>query len=224
MKTLAFTYKGQTFPVKHQVQRRYRRIHLHIKPDHLLVKSPGLARKELVAFLESHGEWIVGRWHEQHDARARLPERALVEGRSREIIYMDTLTAPFYVDSKVYLPSARDAGEAVALLREVYTQQARSYLPARLRHWSERMDLYPQAVRLKWLKSRWGSCSARGNINLNVRVMQLSRAAIDSVLIHELAHLRHLDHGPQFWALVHCFCPDYSYHHQSIQDLGGQLI
>ncbi|HPP47199.1 MAG TPA: M48 family metallopeptidase, partial [Accumulibacter sp.] len=56
---------------------------------------------------------------------------------------------------------------------------------------------------------RWGSCSAQGVIRLNWRLLHLPLPLIDYVLIHELAHLLEMNHGPRFWAIVATACPDY---------------
>ena len=55
--------------------------------------------------------------------------------------------------------------------------------------------------------SNWGSCSELGNINLNLNLMRLPEHLRDYVMLHELCHLRHLDHGPEFHALLESLCP-----------------
>jgi hypothetical protein len=58
-------------------------------------------------------------------------------------------------------------------------------------------------------KSRWGSCSVRGTISLNWRLIQVPETVRDYIILHELTHLRHLNHSPRFWAAVEEVCPDY---------------
>jgi predicted metal-dependent hydrolase len=58
-------------------------------------------------------------------------------------------------------------------------------------------------------KSRWGSCSVRGTISLNWRLIQVPDFVRDYIILHELAHLRHLNHSARFWAEVKRVCPDY---------------
>ncbi|MCS6819488.1 MAG: M48 family metallopeptidase, partial [Chitinophagales bacterium] len=65
------------------------------------------------------------------------------------------------------------------------------------------------AVKIKYNTSNWGSCSARGNINISLRLMFAPDDVIDYVLIHELAHLVHHDHSKEFWRLVERIMPDY---------------
>ncbi len=64
-------------------------------------------------------------------------------------------------------------------------------------------------IRIKQQKTRWGSCSSRGNLNFNVRIIQLPKELAEYLVIHEVCHLRELNHSPRFWALVGRTCPGY---------------
>ena len=173
--------------------------------------------------LTDNTAWIQEKWEHQKTLAAQLPETALYLGRARHLQYhLDPL--PHFADGRIYLPACADREAVVRALKTFYAATARDYLPQRLDYWSERMGLYPQQLRLKYLTSRWGSCSSKKNINLNYRAMQLSKPAIDTILIHELAHLKHMNHGEAFWKLVYTFSPDYDYHHQHLKTLGEHLF
>jgi predicted metal-dependent hydrolase len=88
-----------------------------------------------------------------------------------------------------------------------YTVEALRYLPSRMAYYGQRMNLSPKDILYKRLKRRWGSCTSLGVITLNVRIMQLSVEEIDYILVHELAHLIHMNHSPAFHALVRKFLP-----------------
>lgn len=66
----------------------------------------------------------------------------------------------------------------------------------------------PTALRIKDQRSRWGSCSSRGRIALNCRCACLPPKLMDYVILHELCHLRHLNHGPDFWSMLETLMPD----------------
>ncbi len=85
---------------------------------------------------------------------------------------------------------------------EALRKEAKEYLPNRLELLSKRYEYNYKSVRLKNLKSRWGSCSATNNINLNIHLMRLPSHLIDYVLVHELCHTKIKNHSPSFWKLM----------------------
>ena len=72
-----------------------------------------------------------------------------------------------------------------------------------------RLGVHYKKLQLGWPKSRWGSCSTRGTIRLNVAAVFLTPTQLQYLLIHELAHLREPNHSPKFWACVASACPEY---------------
>ena len=86
--------------------------------------------------------------------------------------------------------------------------EAKAWLPGRLRELADRYGFTVGKVFIKHNKSNWGSCSVRGNINLNLNLMRLPEDLRNYVMLHELAHLRHANHGPQFHALLDALCTD----------------
>ena len=79
----------------------------------------------------------------------------------------------------------------------------------RVRHYCETMGVTVGYVAVKNQKTRWGSCSAKGNVNFNYQLAFLPEELLDYVVIHELAHRRHMDHSRAFWTEVEKYCPDY---------------
>lgn len=97
------------------------------------------------------------------------------------------------------------APEAIASLR----RQAALELPERLLHLARHHGLHVSRISVRNQRSRWGSCSPSGHICLNWRLVLMPDHVRDYVLIHELMHLRRLDHSRHFWRLVAHACPDY---------------
>ena len=95
--------------------------------------------------------------------------------------------------------------EEIAALR----RRAKAYLPGRVAFWSERMGVVPAGVKITAARTRFGSCSARNSICFSLYLMQYPPEAIDYVVVHELAHIRHKDHSPAFYAEVSRYLPDY---------------
>jgi len=90
-----------------------------------------------------------------------------------------------------------------------------------LKHWlasvANEMDLNYSAVSIRLQKKRWGSCSAKGGISLNAALLFLPDFLVRHVLIHELAHLKHLNHSVRFWSTVAQFDADYLSHRKSLK-------
>ena len=90
---------------------------------------------------------------------------------------------------------------------EAMRAEAKRVLPARLAELAGKYSFDYNQVRIKHNVSNWGSCSRKGNINLNLNLMRLPEDLRDYVLLHELCHLRHPDHGPGFHAPLETLCP-----------------
>ncbi len=83
-----------------------------------------------------------------------------------------------------------------------YKNEALLTLPSRVSHYARKMNLHPNEIRFKKMRRRWGSCNSEGIVTLNTMMMQLSYTHIDYIIVHELAHLRHMNHSKDFHNLV----------------------
>ena len=95
------------------------------------------------------------------------------------------------------------------VVTEALRREARRYLPERLASIAARYGFVYGRLAIKNNRSNWGSCSTKDNINLNLRLMQVPEHLRDYVMLHELCHLRHHDHGPGFHRLLEDLCADY---------------
>ena len=100
---------------------------------------------------------------------------------------------------------------------------ARQLLPSRLRELAARHALAVARVSIRDQRSRWGSCGRDGHICLNWRLVLMPEWVRDYVLVHELMHLRRLDHSPQYWALVSAAYPDFERARQWLRAHGRDL-
>lgn len=113
--------------------------------------------------------------------------------------------------SATFAETGEGGGEADArqALRQALRAAAKRELPPRLMELAARADLRVARVTVRDQRSRWGSCSSRGTIALNWRLLLMPPEVRDYVLWHELMHLKRGDHSPAFWRLVEAVCPDY---------------
>lgn len=97
-------------------------------------------------------------------------------------------------------------------------QQAAQVIPQRVAYYSQLMGLTPAGIRITGAEKRFGSCSSKNNLCFSWRLMQYPPQAVDYVVVHELAHIRHHDHSPAFYALVERYMPDYRQRQALLRD------
>lgn len=103
-------------------------------------------------------------------------------------------------------------------------KQAKDYIPARVQYYAERWGFSYNKVFIKVMKTRWGSCSSARNLNFNCLLMMMPWEVIDSVIVHELCHLKYMNHSRDFYKEVYKICPEYNRWDRWIKDNGGALI
>lgn len=97
--------------------------------------------------------------------------------------------------------------EEIKLLRK----RAKEELPPIIKYYSELTGLYPKGVKITSAKKRFGSCSGQNSICFSLYLMQYPIEAIEYVVLHELAHIKHKNHGAEFYKTIEKYMPDYKY-------------
>lgn len=116
--------------------------------------------------------------------------------------------------------------QALALEKR-YRAAAKAYIPGRIAYYT---DNYPSlipcgctSIAVRDQKTRWGSCSSRGTLSFNWRLMLAPPGILDYVVVHELCHLRHMDHSKAFWECVETILPDYRERRRWLKEHGHEL-
>ena len=109
-------------------------------------------------------------------------------------------------------------------LHRWYKDQAKRIFQEKAERFSKIMGLKYNRMMVKNQKTRWGSCSSKGNINLNWRVIMAPDEVSDYLIIHELVHLKYLNHSPDFWNLVKTYQPDYLKWRSWLRENGKILV
>ena len=103
-------------------------------------------------------------------------------------------------------------------------RQARRELPARVQRFAAQLGVSYGRITIRCQRTRWGSCSAQGNLNFNCLLMLCPEPVIDYVVVHELCHRLEMNHSPRFWAFVARTMPDYASARQWLRNQGQSLI
>ena len=101
---------------------------------------------------------------------------------------------------------------------------AKDVIPGRVSHYAGLMGVTFGRITVRSQKTRWGSCSARGNLNFNCLLMLAPEAVLDYVIVHELCHRKQMNHSPQFWAAVEQILPDYADQRRWLKEHGTHLL
>lgn len=199
-----------------------KRISIRLKPfagTTLVVPKNG-DLKEGIRFIHEKKEWIKANLKKLEEKEQKLTifsEETKFQARSFALqIQKHTsnkvrlqlkngLLQVFYPDNVAV--STPEVQETIRYgIEESLRLEAKRYLPRRLSYLAQHHKIKYQNVTIKNLKSRWGSCSATNNINLNLHLMRLPDQLIDYVLLHELCHVYEKNHGPHFWARLDIMC------------------
>jgi predicted metal-dependent hydrolase len=104
------------------------------------------------------------------------------------------------------------------------TRKALEYIPARVEYYAANMGLSYGRITLRCQKTRWGSCSAKKNLNFNILLMLTPPEVIDSVVVHELCHLKEMNHSDRFYKLVYATYPDYDRCNKWLKQNGAAIM
>lgn len=107
--------------------------------------------------------------------------------------------------------------------KKILTKKAKEYLPYRLEYFAKLYGYNYDKCRLSHANTRWGSCSSNKTISLNIGLMKVPEVLRDYVILHELAHLNHMDHSKEFWAEVATHDKNYKIHEKKLKHFSPGL-
>ena len=209
--------------------RRRRTLGLTVTTCEVRIHAPSWTpRAEIESYVRQQHDWLRRAWVRMQ-ARAPQPEPAsLAEVRFLgRILTLDVRPSLFSEVRRrgdrlhVHAPYDADTG---ALIRAWLQGRAERLLAWRLVRIARRLGRAPTRFALSDAQTQWGSCTRRGHVRLNWRLVQAALTLIDYVAAHELAHLVHLDHSPRFWAKVAELCPDALARRAELRTMSGVLF
>lgn len=215
------------------VRSRRRTVGLEIRPDAtLVVRAPTRAPVSYVeSILRQKAGWISAKLALVRSRASLVPRHDFLTGErfpylghdwpivvvafQKEALTFDTRTG-FTLDVAAF-----DRGEVV--FEEWYRARARELLAGRVREYAARMNVAIPRLRITGAERRWGSCSTSGTVSFAWRLVMAPMDVVDYVVVHELAHLREMNHSRRFWAVVAPVMPDYDKRRRWLQEHGGML-
>lgn len=117
----------------------------------------------------------------------------------------------------------RDREAPQAVLREWLVDRAREAFAERAAYWAPRLEVRYERLTIRDQRTVWGSCTRAGHLSFNWRIVMAPPEVLDYLVIHELSHLREMNHSKRFWAVVASQCPEWRAHRRWLRDHSGRL-
>ena len=203
-------------PVEKIVRSRRRTIALEVTPQAtLVVRAPHRVPQAYIEeMIREKSAWVLAKMEEMRK-RPQPIVHAYAEGevfwflgRPYPLQFLETSSGGIERTDRLFVPP-RFRDTARQQVRQWYLQEAAKEIHSRCMWFSMMTGYSPASLRITDARQRWGSCTHRGGLNFSWRLIQAPLSIVDYVIVHELVHLRQMDHSPQFWKKVEELMPDY---------------
>lgn len=215
----------------HRIHPRARRLKITLSDQGEVVVTtpPRVSRKIIENFVQNQADWIN---HHQQKLLRRLQQQPA----NTINIFGKRYDLEFKLADQLHLPGVHRQGTKLTIaslsenhdlareaLNRFIKSVSSSYFLQVVPKLASQMEVKIGRIAFKTQKTRWGSCSSKGNLNFNWRLVHAPKAVIDYVIIHELAHRVHMDHSANFWNLVAKYDPNYKQHRKWLKKHGFTL-
>ena len=212
------------------IRSKRKTVALYIRDGCLIVRAPlKMPIKDIKNFMFAHREWILSKLQKSSLLSALREEFSLnygdtitFLGRECVITARNGTTADFD-GSVIRMPPDLSSEQIKSICLRIYRLFAEKHFLRRVEFYKRQMGVSPAIVKVNNAKTRWGSCSSKGSINLSWRLVMADTEVVDYVVVHELAHLTEMNHSPRFWAIVEHVLPDYRTRRTRLKELQNKL-
>lgn len=229
--------------IPYSIRRSYRAkyVSLSIGTDGVHIVAPfSMNDSEIISLVEKKRKWLFNKFNIYRQRLTQIPaEREFVSGE--KFLFMgnnyplkvlehqggctsvNLTDGQFLVAINEDIPIEKRREEIQGKLEQWYIIRAKELITKRIELFSKKIGVKVNTVRFKNQKTRWGSCSLKGNLNFNWRLVMAPTFIVDYVVVHELCHLKQMNHSPEFWLLVGTQISDYKKMRKWLKENGGKL-
>lgn len=213
-KTIAYTIN----------KAKIKNIYITIENGEVVIKAPWYTtHNQIQEVVESKRDWIMKKLEEYNVSPRKAKEyedgekfQILGESYYLNIYYKDINNAILNVENEkieIILPlsyAEEDNTEQIKkMIDKMYYMIAEKEVESAMEKTRKMVGLAPEEYKIKKIKYAWGTCSSRKVITINQNLMMYSRKAIEYVVLHEICHLKYMNHSKKFWEMVESYMPDY---------------
>ncbi len=220
-RTIRIHKEDVIYKLRYSKRAKYLRLQINYGSELELILPSGCGLKEAEKFLRKKANWVKKHLYHKPDQVCAF----LFMGQELKVQHDYEL---FITKHRVSLESDKMIIKSPkgSLLNDEFIydkwlkQIAKTYLIQRAFALSKKFNIEINKISIRGQKTRWGSCSLKGNLSFNYKLMKYEKEVIDYVIIHELCHRKEMNHSQKFWALVARYCPEYK---QFKKELKGEL-
>ncbi len=208
------------------IRERIKNTYIHIKNSNIIVTtSTNISDEALKKLLFDKRDWIEQKLKKQQTSKRNINYKngdtiyvlgkpyilsIIYENIKRNYISLDGNNLNCHINVNLTDLNDEDKKDIIKkMIEKYYRYIALQEVPSAMEDLQERTGLHPLECNIKNLKATWGICSSKKKISINLNLMAYSRHTIEYVCLHELCHLKYMNHSKNFWNLVEYYMPDY---------------
>jgi predicted metal-dependent hydrolase len=209
-RSILINQQSISYNLRYSRKAKYIRLQISHGSNLELVLPRGYELADAEKFIKQKSDWIT-----KHLRPAKEEdEKFLLLGKEIKIIQVYELFTRkhklIFENNELRIVSPQGSKIDLKKLYDIWLKNfAKRYLPERAYQLAGKYGFIINKVSVRNQKTRWGSCSARGNLSFNFNLVQYKKEIIDYVIVHELCHRKEMNHSKKFWLLVEKICPDY---------------
>jgi predicted metal-dependent hydrolase len=229
MKRIKYENKTIAYTVS---KARVKNLYISVENGEVVIKAPWyVTNSQIQEVVESKREWIMRKLEEYQKSPRKAKEYA--DGEQFQVLGKPyTLNIYFKEISKaklnvtdgsidIVLPLEYSETDNTAIIKrmieKMYFMIAEREVDIAMEKLTRKVGLAPEEYRIRKVKTAWGTCSSTKKITINQDLMMYSREAIEYVVLHEICHLKYMNHSKKFWDMVESYMPDYKIYEKELK-------
>lgn len=198
----------EDFTVTHSINKKLKNSYISIlNENEVLLKTSSISQKAIQELLESKKTWIhkqLSKAQNNKPLAMNLEDEVILFG----LVYSIDSTEATSLRHKLQRMRTSTQKNILKSYDSFYKEYAQNYITPKVEYFAKIMGYNYQEIKYKKMKSRWGSCSSLKILTFNTELIKVKEKLIDYVIVHELAHLKHMNHSKDFHALVESYLPN----------------
>lgn len=231
LKTYSLNVGGDNYSAEVIRKKGRRRISIIVHPDNRLeIRAPlRMPEYSIRSFLNQAASWIQKRLI-KNASRPAVQPLQYTEGESIPFLGQE-ITLSFkpgirratLLNQSLVVPTRR-SGDTKKVVENWYKGEGARIFKASIERYAPLIGRNPMRFTIRGMRSRWGSCSSKGSLSLNWKILAAPQAVVDYLVVHELAHLIEANHSKRFWAVVEKAMPDFKTHRKWLKTQGNPIL